>query len=214
MEPPIDIRQIAYRAGGRRRDPWPVFATLMLVVFVTTFAFIIAQGRHVPRSSNKPTLPNTALLSVTPQPSVDASASPDPSSTPGPSPPDQRAGPLVAQPYAAPSATPRPSHVAPRPTPTTKPTATDRPPTAILNVTPAAGKAALTVTADASFSWDGDATGIASYQFVWDDGLSTGPQSSATATHVYTAAGSYTVRVIVTDSAGLSSSASATATVI
>jgi len=81
-------------------------------------------------------------------------------------------------------------------------------------VTPAAGKAALTVTADASFSWDGDATGIASYQFVWDDGLSTGPQSSATATHVYTAAGSYTVRVIVTDSAGLSSSASATVTVI
>ena len=214
MEPRVDTRQFAYRAGGRRWDPWPIFATLMLVVFVTAFGFVIAQGRHVPRSSNKPTLPNTSLLSASPQPSIDASASPNPSSTTGPSPPDQQAGPLVAQPYAAPSVTPRPSHVAPRPTPTTKPTATDHPPTAILNVTPAAGKAALTVTADASFSWDGDATRIASYQFVWGDGLSTAPQSNPTATHQYTVPGSYTLSVIVTDSAGLSSSAPATVTVI
>ena len=213
MEPRVDTRQFAYRARRRHWDPWPIFATLMLVVFVTTFGYIIAQGRHAPGSSTKPTLPNTAVLTASPQALVDASASPDPSATPSPSPPGQQAGPLVA-PYTAPSATPRPPHVAPRPMPTTKPTATDRAPTAILNVTPVAGKAALTVTADASFSWDGDATGIASYQFIWDDGLSTGSQSNPTATHVYTTPGSYTLSVIVTDSAGLSSSASATVTVI
>jgi PKD repeat protein len=65
----------------------------------------------------------------------------------------------------------------------------------------------LNVTADASASWDNDSTGIASYQFVWGDGLSSAPQASPTATHVYGAYGSYRITVIVVDAAGLSSTA-------
>jgi hypothetical protein len=46
-----------------------------------------------------------------------------------------------------------------------------------------------------------------SYQFVWGDGQATAPQASATAAHVYFQYGSYTLTVIVVDSAGLSSTA-------
>jgi PKD repeat protein len=72
------------------------------------------------------------------------------------------------------------------------------------------GKAPLQVRADASFSWDRDATGIVSYQFNWGDGLTTGLQASPMATHLYNVLGTYRVTVLVVDSAGLSSTASTT----
>jgi PKD repeat protein len=80
-------------------------------------------------------------------------------------------------------------------------------------VTSVGGKPPLNATANASASWDTDATGIVSYQFVWGDGQSTAPQASPTATHVYAWYGSYSVSVTVVDSAGLSSSATVTVTV-
>jgi PKD repeat protein len=68
----------------------------------------------------------------------------------------------------------------------------------------------LSVTADASASTDTDGTPIASYTFDFGDGTAlVGPQAGATATHAYAAAGSYTAQVTVTDTAGLSSTASA-----
>jgi parallel beta-helix repeat protein len=85
----------------------------------------------------------------------------------------------------------------------------DAPPTAALSATPATGSAPLLVTADASASTDTDATPIASYQFDFGDGTVVGPQQQRTASHSYAAAGSYTVRVNVMDTAGQASWASA-----
>jgi parallel beta-helix repeat protein len=84
----------------------------------------------------------------------------------------------------------------------------DAPPSAVLSVTPSSGTAPLEVTADASGSTDTDATPIASYTFDFGDGSAViGPKAGAAATHAYTTAGTYTVAVTVTDTAGLSSTA-------
>ena len=82
----------------------------------------------------------------------------------------------------------------------------NQPPQARLSLTPASGTAPLTVTADASTSSDSDGK-IASTTIDFGDGtISSGP----TATHTYSAAGSYTVKATVTDDRGASSIASAT----
>jgi PKD repeat protein len=87
-------------------------------------------------------------------------------------------------------------------------TATDLPPTARLTVSPTSGAAPLAVSADASASTDSDATPIASFTFDFGDGSPlVGPQAGATASHTYTAAGTYTVTVTVKDTAGLFSNA-------
>jgi PKD repeat protein len=81
-------------------------------------------------------------------------------------------------------------------------------------VTPASGTVNLEVAADASGSSDGDATPIAGDRFDFGDGsAAVGPQAAATAAHTYTAAGAYTVRVTVTDTAGQSSLVTRTVTV-
>jgi parallel beta-helix repeat protein len=81
--------------------------------------------------------------------------------------------------------------------------ATDATPNAALSLTPTSGTSPLTVTADASASTDTDSSGIATYAFDFGDGTSVGPQTGATASHVFTTAGTYTVAATVTDSAGL-----------
>jgi parallel beta-helix repeat protein len=82
----------------------------------------------------------------------------------------------------------------------------DQPPNAKLAVTPDSGTAPFSATADASASTDNDSTGIATYTFDFGDGTVTGPQSGSTATHVYKLVGVHTVKVTVTDTAGLASS--------
>ena len=90
----------------------------------------------------------------------------------------------------------------------------DQPPVAALTVTPASGLVNLAVTANASASTDTDATPIASYTFNFGDGsAAVGPQPGATANHTYTRAGTYTIQVTVTDTAGLSSTATRSVTV-
>jgi PKD repeat protein len=85
----------------------------------------------------------------------------------------------------------------------------DGPPAAALNLSPTSGTGPLQVTADASGSSDPDTTGVASYTFDFGDGSPVvGPQSSPTATHLYTSLGTHTVTVTVTDSAGNASSTS------
>jgi PKD repeat protein len=75
----------------------------------------------------------------------------------------------------------------------------------ILTVTPQSGLAPLTLTADASRSTDTDATRIAAYDFDFGDGT---PHAwGATAPHQYCMAGIYRLTVVVTDTAGLRSSA-------
>ncbi len=82
---------------------------------------------------------------------------------------------------------------------------TDAPPSAALSVTPRSGTAPVQVTADASASTDTDQSPISTYRFDFGDGTVAGPQSGATASHTYTAPGTYSVTVKVTDTAGLSS---------
>src|SRR5207245_1053514 len=90
-------------------------------------------------------------------------------------------------------------------------TVADAPPVAALTVTPSSGTAPLGVTVDASGSSDPDGT-IATYAFDFGEGTPV-TQTTATATHLYRAAKTYTVRVTVTDSGGLSASRSDTVTV-
>ena len=65
----------------------------------------------------------------------------------------------------------------------------------------------LTVTANGSTSTDGDLTPIASYRFDFGDGSPavTTSAPTATATHTYAAAGSYSVTLIATDTGALAS---------
>jgi parallel beta-helix repeat protein len=86
-------------------------------------------------------------------------------------------------------------------------------PYAALSVTPASGTYPVNVTADASGSVDNDATPIASYAFDFGDGTVVGPQGAATAVHTYVASAGYAVTVTVTDTGGLSSSATKVVTV-
>jgi parallel beta-helix repeat protein len=93
-------------------------------------------------------------------------------------------------------------------TATSSVTVTDSPPTASLTLQPSSGKAPIAVTADASASSDSDSTPIATYSFDFGDGSAVvGPQAGAKATHTYLRSGTYYVTVTVTDTAGLSSTA-------
>jgi PKD repeat protein len=72
----------------------------------------------------------------------------------------------------------------------------------------------LAVTADAAGSSDTDATPIDTYAFDFGDGSApVGPQTGEQASHTYTEAGSYTVKVTVTDTAGQASTATTQVTV-
>jgi PKD repeat protein len=88
-------------------------------------------------------------------------------------------------------------------------TVQNQPPIARLTVTPTGGTVPLSVTADTSASTATSAT-ITSSSINWGDGTSsTGP----TASHSYPNVGSYTVTATVTDSNGLSGTATAPVTV-
>ena len=213
MGPRADNRNnISYKAGRPDLDLWPIFGTLLLVLFIFAFAMVVWQGRQALHpSSHKTPTDRIALIAASPQPTRASDLTPEPTPTPSASPSAQLVNTGATQPNAQ-AAPPRPT-AAPtaRPTAKPKPTATHQPPTAILNVTPKAGVKALHVTADGLFSWD--AMGIVSFQFNWGDGLTSGPQASSVATHVYPVAGTYLITMTVVDSVGLSSSSSTTVTV-
>lgn len=198
LEPGSDKRDVAYRVGRPDLDPWPIFGTLTLVLFVFAFGFILWQARHALLATSNNTPMDRIVLIASPQPTR--------VSTPGPDPTPSPTGQLVDT--GSTNAPAEPAATAPAPTPITpapKPTPTHKAPTAIINVTPKAGLSALHVTADASFSWD--ATGIVSYQFNWGDGLVDPPQTSPVATHVYAVIGQWWITVTVVNRVGLSASA-------
>ncbi len=85
----------------------------------------------------------------------------------------------------------------------------NRPPTAVVSATPGSAYAPATVSASAAGSSDPDGT-IASSVISFGDGTTA---NGLTASHMYSAAGVYTVTAKVTDNAGASSSASTTVTV-
>ena len=87
----------------------------------------------------------------------------------------------------------------------------DAPPTARVSVTPASGQAPLNVDIDGGTS--SDDRGIESYQFSFGDGSSTAAQPSSTVEHSYTSAGTFTIRLTVTDTGGQTSVATTSLTV-
>lgn len=82
-------------------------------------------------------------------------------------------------------------------------------PAARLTVSPASGVAPVTVALDASASSDADGDAL-TYVFNFGDGSTPLMQSSPTASHTYTAVGSYSASVTVKDVHGASSSAATT----
>jgi PKD repeat protein len=88
-------------------------------------------------------------------------------------------------------------------------TVLDEPPTAVFATTPAVPTLGQSVSFDAAGSSDPDGT-IASY--IWDFGDGT-TGTGATATHAYQSAGTYTVRLTATDSAGEKATSSRAVTV-
>jgi parallel beta-helix repeat protein len=89
----------------------------------------------------------------------------------------------------------------------------NRPPVAALKLTPSSGIAPLAVTADGTGSTDPEGGRIASYRFDFGDGTVVGPQSGKTATHTYSAVGTWLATLTVADSVGATGSASAPDTV-
>ncbi len=85
-------------------------------------------------------------------------------------------------------------------------------PTAHLTVIPGVGRTPLTVTANASTSAPGNAP-ISRYTFSFGDRTTAGSRAAGKAVHTYTSAGAYTVKVRVTDSDGLTSTATRRVTV-
>ena len=84
----------------------------------------------------------------------------------------------------------------------------NQPPTAACTLTPTTGVIPLTVTFDASASSDPDDS-ISGYAWDFGDGQH---ETSISGTHTYTTAGTYSVKLTVTDSSGLSSSTTVTVT--
>ncbi len=85
-------------------------------------------------------------------------------------------------------------------------TVPNQPPTAVLSVTPASGNAPVTVSASTAGSSDADGS-VASTTIDFGDGSS--PVAAVSASHIYTNAGTYTVKAIVTDNLGASATATA-----
>lgn len=87
----------------------------------------------------------------------------------------------------------------------------NNPPVAVLNASPVSGTSPLDVSFDGSASYDNDANeSIAGWTFEYGDG--TAGQSAAidNASHTYTAPGTYTATLVVTDARGKQSTAAST----
>jgi PKD repeat protein len=88
---------------------------------------------------------------------------------------------------------------------------TDTPPVARLTLLPASDYVPYTLTADGTASSDGQGP-IASYRFDCGNGTVIGPQPGSKVTCTYSVAGSFTVRLTVTDGAGHATTTSTVAT--
>jgi PKD repeat protein len=176
---------------------------LVFGLLTSTFKFPHRTGKAV----------ESLVVESNSTPTVMPMASPSPATSPAPEPsPD--ALPLTANAPTAPTRPTNPGGPATKPTGSSTPTSTprvDQPPTIVLSVTPRSGSAPLTVTVDASQSWDTDGTPIANFVFNFGDGTSASPfGGAASVTHTYPVAGIYTLSVVAIDTAGHTSTSFAT----
>lgn len=209
---------------GRKHTRLPDYSigATVLVVAITLPFFVFTRAEHLHRLGAKVTpKPHVAVEAVitTPDPTAGApspttQSSPTAAPTPVPTARAKKPAAHPTNPPATPTSAPTPpptSTPSPTPTPTPGP---DAPPVAQLSVSPSAGPAPLTVTADATGSSDTDQTPITEVVFDFGDGTAKVTlQSGMSATHTYTTAGPYTVTLLVIDSARLSATASQTVTV-
>ena len=86
-------------------------------------------------------------------------------------------------------------------------------PVAHLAASPSSGTAPLAVTLSGSSSTAATGASIAYYRFTFGDGTSTAWQTSATAQHTYSTAGTYTASLQVADNRGLISASASTVTI-
>ncbi|KAA6465289.1 PKD domain-containing protein [Acidobacteria bacterium AB60] len=86
-------------------------------------------------------------------------------------------------------------------------------PVAHLSASATQGKAPLAVTLSGSSSLAASGANVTYYQFTFGDGTSTAWQTSATAQHTYSAAGTYTASLQVADNRGLVSSSASNVTI-
>src|SRR6202171_1115061 len=205
------------RIGGLERTRLPDFsigATVLVVAIALPF-FVFTRMEHAHRiaaprpAAAAPSAPVRAMT-TTPDPTAPVlSAPPQAASKAAPS-----VRPSAKPATLAPSSVPTNPTSAPTGTPTSTPTpAPDFAPVGVLTLS-VSSVSALTVTADASGSTDTDQTPIAKVIFNFGDGTTVTAQSGMTATHTYANPGTYTVSVAVIDTAHLSSTVSATITVI
>ena len=84
------------------------------------------------------------------------------------------------------------------------------PPTAAIAASPAEPAPGATVTFDGSQSTAAAGATIVSYEWVFGDGTTAPPSTSAQTSHAFAAEGAYTVILIVTDSLGRTGTAAVT----
>lgn len=190
-------------------EPWQLFGSVAFIATVMVAIAAFTYASHTTPSHRNSVVRNIPVRAVSAARSYQAVAGTqaNPASTTA----GARAGaPRTGQLKFSGSSVHRPiaNAASPRPTPT-PPAATDNPPTPSLTM----HQAGLTITADAAGSTDSQSTGSLSYLFNFGDGNTAGPATSSVATWTYATGGTYTVSVVVTDSAGLWSSTGATVTV-
>ena len=190
-------RASAYRerAAHSRR-----YATVGLMVLVLAGLFVSSSPRFA-ADAEKGTRISSTLLETGSAAATRPSTVPSPSTTPEPN-----ALPATSQDHTVPTVVVPSAHPttspsrAPTPVPVFPP-----PPSVVLTAGPLSGLAPLGVTADASRSTD--AGRIASYEFDFGDGTVPARGAAAAASHTYCQAGHDRLKVSVTNTAGLCSSA-------
>lgn len=203
MRPRIDIRRLGRWIRLTLLDPWQLVGSTLLIVAVFGFTIMVGLARRALPPTGGP----AQAVTVAAPASSPSSRAPSPASSPAPQPSLQVqpvTAPTAPAQSASPTAKPQASVSPPaRPTPTPAPSAAavDYPPTVVLSVS-LYGPVPLRVIADATGSTDPDATGIARFVFDFGDGFTV--QAGGTAVHTYSTAGTFTVRVTATDTAGFS----------
>jgi PKD repeat protein len=184
---------------------YSIGATVLVVAIAWPFfVFTRAEQAHragAARPAAATATVQTEAVTVTPDATGTAMSSPSPQAQPSRASAAARPSTVSAPVKARPVIVPADATSSPTTTPSAAP---EYAPVAVLGLTVTAP---LTITGDANGSSDADQTPIAQIIFNFGDGTMVTLHLGETATHTYTAAGTYTVAVAVIDTAHHSSTA-------